>query len=122
MKSGYLSGLILVWIWFWLTIALHLAYTKSGEILEHLKHCSAIRIRAPLRSMGIPGRLLLIGGISGIVTFPKTHLRRGELCAQDLQQLPRSLRRRLIALQWGLISSVAALFLGLVIKALGWLS
>lgn len=122
MKSGYLSGLILVWIWFWLMIALHLAYTKLGEILDLLKNCSAVRIRAPLRSMGIPGRLLLIGGISGIVTFPKTLLRRGELCAQDLEQLPRPLRRRLIALQWGLIIGVAAMLLGLVIRELGWLS
>ena len=60
-----LAGIVL-----WLGFCLHLAYTQVDLILGHLKSCSAITARAPLRHGGPWGKILLIGGISGIVTFP----------------------------------------------------
>ena len=53
---GYLGGVV------WIGVALHMAYTKLDELLDHLKNCSAIMARAPLKHGGPWGKLLLIGG------------------------------------------------------------
>lgn len=84
----------------WITVALHMAYTKMDMMLEHLKNCTAIMVRAPLRHGGPWGKLMLVGGISGIVTFPNFHLRRGSLCLKDLEKFPATLKRKLAILQW----------------------
>jgi hypothetical protein len=68
-------------------------------MLEHLKNCSAIMTRAPLRYGGPWGRLLLVGSISGVVTFPKFYLKRGELSSEDLASFPMLLKRKLVVLQ-----------------------
>lgn len=85
-------------IFLWIGICLHLAYTKMDLILEHLKNSSAILVRAPLRHGGPWGKLLLIGGISGIVTFPRFHIKRNTLDLADLEGLPYRLKRTLVRL------------------------
>jgi hypothetical protein len=94
--------------------ALHMAYTKTDEMLEYLKNCTAITARAPLRHGGPWGKLLLIGGIAGIVTLPNFYLKKGELSAEDLKGLPIHLKRKLAILYWG---SCGALLLMFVIAA-----
>lgn len=84
----------------WIIVALHMAYTKMDMMLELYKNCKAIMVRAPLRHGGPWGNLMLIGGISGIVTFPSFYLKRGELSLEDLKNTPTSLRRKLAILQW----------------------
>ncbi|MCF4994634.1 hypothetical protein GIW70_21565 [Pseudomonas syringae] len=84
-------------------ICLHLAYTKMDLMLDRLKNCSAIMVRTPLRHGGPWGKLLLVGGISGIVTFPNFYLKRGELSSEDLTNFPIALKRKLVTLQWSLI-------------------
>lgn len=89
---------------------LHLAYTRTDELLEHLKNCSAVMRRAPLRYGGPWGKLFLIGGISGIVTFPGVYLKHGGVSITDINNLPTSLRRRLAVIQWSLIVLMAVMF------------
>lgn len=84
----------------WITVALHMAYTKMDMMLELYKNCRAIMVRAPLRYGGPWGNIMLIGGISGIITFPNFYLKRGELNLEDLKNTPASLRRKLAILQW----------------------
>lgn len=84
----------------WIGVALYLAYTRMDEMLEYLKNCSAVMIRAPLRFAGPWGKLLLIGGISGIVTFPGVYLKHGGVCVEDLKEFPAPLKRKLAVLQW----------------------
>ncbi|ETD34924.1 hypothetical protein [Pseudomonas chlororaphis] len=74
---GYLGRVVILGAFVWIGVALHMAYTKLDELLDHLKNCSAIMARAPLRHGGPWGKLLLIGGISGIVTFSGFYLKRG---------------------------------------------
>lgn len=93
-----LAGIIL-----WIGVCLQLAYTKMDLMLEHLKNCPAIMTRAPLRHGGPWGKLLLVGGISGIVTFPRFYLKRGEISSEDLANFPGPLKRKLVALQWSVI-------------------
>lgn len=59
-------------------IVLYMAYTKMELMLGYLKNCTAIMVRAPLKNGGPWDRLLLIGSISGINTFPSSYLGRGE--------------------------------------------
>lgn len=84
----------------WITVALHMAYTKMDMMLDLFKNCKAIMVRAPLRHGGPWGKIMLIGGISGIVTFPNFYLKRDELSLEDLKNIPTSLRRKLAILQW----------------------
>ncbi|AJO79755.1 MULTISPECIES: hypothetical protein [Pseudomonas] len=118
---GYLGGVVILGIFAWIGVALHMAYTKMDELLDHLKNCSAIMVRAPLRHGGPWGKLLLIGGISGIVTFPGFYLKRGELSAEDLNNFPAPFKRKLALLQWSVIGLLGVAFLLWVIgKVVGW--
>lgn len=87
-------------IFFWIGICLYLAYTKVDLILSHLKNSPAIKVWAPMREGGPWGKLLLIAGISGLVTFSRFPLEKGQLSADDLASFPADLKRKLIRLQW----------------------
>ena len=118
---GYTGGLVLLGVLVWISIALHLAYTKIDLILTHLKNCPAIMVRAPLRHGGPWGKLLLVGGISGIITFPNFYLKRGELSADDLSKFPVQLKRKLVLMQWCSIALLSfAVLLWIVGKVVGW--
>lgn len=93
-----LAGLLV-----WIGVCLHLANTKMDLILNCLRNCAAINIRAPLRHAGPWGKLILVGGISGIVTFPDFHLKRGQLSQTDLENLPAPLKHKLAVIQWTVI-------------------
>ncbi|MEB0046408.1 MULTISPECIES: hypothetical protein [unclassified Pseudomonas] len=100
-------------IFVWIGVCLHLAYTRMDEMLEHLKNCSTVMARAPLRHGGPWGKLLLIGGISGIVTFPGIYLKHGGVSPEDLNNFPSPLKRKLAVLQWigiMLLSTLLLLF------------
>ncbi|MGO4309534.1 hypothetical protein AB4Z35_06570 [Pseudomonas sp. KB_15] len=108
---GSLCGLVLVGLFLWNVTALYLAHTRMDLMLEKLKNCTAIMVRAPLRHGGCWGKVLLVGGISGIVTFPGFYLKRGELSIDDLQKFPVTLKRMLIVLQWSAIGLLTSLVL-----------
>lgn len=112
---GALCGLVLFGLLIWNVVALYLAYTKLDLMLEKLKNCSAIVTRAPLRHGGPWGKLLLVGGISGIVTFPRFYLSRGELDVEDLETFPIALKRKLIALQWAVIGLLTTMVMLVVL-------
>lgn len=103
-------GLIdLVGLLIWIGICLHLAYTKIEFMLEHLKNSSAILTMLPLRDSGPWGKLMLVGGVSGLITFSSFYIRRGALNVKDLDDFPIALKRKLIALQWSVIVLVSVM-------------
>jgi hypothetical protein len=108
---GYLCGLVLISIFVWISVALHMAYTKTDQMLEYLKNSSSILALASLRHGGPWGRLLLIGDISGLVTFPNFYAKRGGINMDDINKLPVSLKRKLVTLQWCVIVLLALLAL-----------
>lgn len=118
---GCVGGVVLLSLIIWIGVALHLAYTQMDLMLEHLKNCSAIMARAPLRHGGPWGKMLLVGGISGIVTFPSFYLNRGELNVDDLRRFPVPLKRKLAIMQWSVIGLLGLAFLLWAIgKIVGW--
>jgi hypothetical protein len=87
-------------IFLWIGICLHMAYTKMDLMLECFKKSSAVMTLVPLRHGGPWGKLLLIGGISGVVTFPGFYLKKGGLSPEDLRGVPAPLKRKFALLQW----------------------
>lgn len=110
-----LGGVFILGMFAWIYLCLRLAYTRMDEILDLLKNCTAIMNRAPLRHGGALGKLLLIGGISGIVAFPGFYLKHGGVSVEDLNGLPMSLRKKFVFLQL----SVICLIVGACICAAG---
>lgn len=84
---------------FCICISLHVAYTKMDLMLEHLKNCSIVRTHSPLKYGGPWGKLMLIGWIAGLFTFPEYYLKRGEASAEDLNDFPKHLRKKLVMLK-----------------------
>ena len=118
---GYLSGSVVLSIVVWIGFALHTAYTQIDSILDHLSNCPAVKARAPLKHGGPWGKLLLVGGLSGIVTFPNRLLKTGQLNADDLRRFPAPLKRKLAILQWSVIGLLSfAFLLWTVGKGMDW--
>lgn len=97
-------------------VALHLAYSKMDLMLEHLKNCSAVMVQAPLRNGGPWGKLLLVGWISGIVTFPGYYLRRGGVSVEDLNGFPILLKRKLKCIKLASIVLLVVIILLFVVR------
>ncbi|MDI3357836.1 hypothetical protein MO767_26330 [Pseudomonas sp. UYIF39] len=108
---GGLCGLVIVCMFIWIGVALYMAYTKMDVMLGCLKNSSSVMSMASLRHGGPWGKLLLVGGVSGFITFPGFYLRRGSINAEDVNNFPAPLRRKLVALQWTVIGLFAALAL-----------
>lgn len=87
-------------IFVWIGVCLHIAYTKMELMLDHLKNSSMLSSLTPLRHGGPWGKLVLVGSISGALTFPRFYLKRGSVSAEDLHNFPASLKRKLVILQW----------------------
>jgi hypothetical protein len=90
-------------------------------MLEHLKNSSMLSALTPLRHGGPWGKLVLVGSISGALTFPRFYLKRGSVSAEDLHNFPLQLKRKLVLLQWvgivlllTMVSIAAVAKLGLV--------
>ena len=89
---------------------LYLAYTKMTVLLGYFKNSPAVIRLAPLSCCGPWGKLMVVGGISGFVTFPDFYIKRGRISADDVKSLPSSLRNRLIVLQWSVIVLLLIMF------------
>ena len=89
--------------------SLYMAYTKMDLMLEYLKNCSIVRTHSPLKYGGPWGKLMLIGWIAGLFTFPEYYLKRGEASAEDLNNFPTHLRKKLVMLKRASFFLIAAL-------------
>ena len=85
---GHLCGAVLLGVLAWICIALRIAYTKMDLMLRHLKKSSVIAHLTQLKNGGPWGKLLLVGSISGIVTFPNFYVKRGRVCIDDISTSP----------------------------------
>ena len=113
---GGLCGVVIISMIIWIGIALYIAHNKMDVILEHLKNSSAGIRLAALKHGGAWGRLLLIGGASGLVTFTSFYIRRGTLSTDDAKNFPTPLKQKLVLMQW---SALALLSSMVVLVAVG---
>lgn len=99
----------------WIGIMLYLASTKMDEMLEHLKNSPTIITLASLRHTGPWGKLMLIGGISGFLAFPRGYLKRGCISTEDIENFPEPLKRKLTRLHCiGLVLALIIIGVGVV--------
>lgn len=104
----------------WIGTCLHLGYTKMDLMLEHLKNSPAIITWAPMRHGGPWGKLLVIGGIAGLLTFPGPQLKMGQLSIEDLANFPAALKRKLVGLYWCVIGLLLVMVAFFIAIKLGW--
>ncbi|KJZ47417.1 MULTISPECIES: hypothetical protein [Pseudomonas] len=104
-----------------LCVSLHLAYAKMDVMLDHLKNCPAIMVRAPFKNGGAWGRLFVLGAVMGVMTMPNFYLRDGGADAKDLEAFPGGLRKKLIVLHWGGVACIALLLALFAVNALGYI-
>nr|WP_246218932.1 hypothetical protein [Pseudomonas izuensis] len=119
---GYLCGFFIFSILVWIGVALHMAYNKMDMLLGLFQNSAGVKTLSPLKHGGPWGKLMLIGGISGLVTFPRSYLKNGQLNREDLQAIPPSLRRKLAVMQWNLLVLLTALTLLVFIGKSGLLN
>lgn len=100
-------------------ISLRLAYTKMEYMLDHLKNCSVIKTLTPLNEGGPWGKFLLVGGISGALTFPNLYIKHGTVHADDIKNFPAGLKRKLITIYWTFIILLIGMFVLLFLRKSG---
>ena len=119
---GLLGGILVIGAIIWLIIALRIAYTHLELMLKHLENSSTVTTLTQLKQGSLWGRVLLVGSISSVLTFPDFYIKRGRASAEDISLFPTVLKRKLVVLQWGgivIMSSSVLLFL--TRKVFDWL-
>ena len=119
---GLLGGILVIGAIIWLIIALRIAYTHLELMLKHLENSSTVTTLTQLKQGSLWGRVLLVGSISSVLTFPDFYIKRGRASAEDISLFPALLKRKLVVLQWGgivIMSSSVLLFL--TRKVFDWL-
>lgn len=112
---GCLGGLVIICQFICIGVALYLSYTKGDLMSSHFKSSSSLLAFGIYKSTSLHGRLLLVGSISSILTFPGFFLKRGLANAEDIDSFPLSLKRKLVMLQWSFIGLVVSMILLVVI-------
>jgi hypothetical protein len=72
-------------------VAIYIAYFRANEILDNLSNSTFVGFNRYYLAAGPFGRLLFIGKVSAVLTFPRRHLESGVLNAQDYSLFPRRL-------------------------------
>lgn len=112
---GCLCGAVIiclfVCLFVWIAFALRIGFTQMDSMLGFLRNCSFIDGLAKFKKGGLWGRLLLVGSVSGVVTFPGLYIRLGTVDAEDIRRIPVQLKRRLVFLQWAGVVLISLLFL-----------
>ncbi|MCH4872383.1 MULTISPECIES: hypothetical protein [Pseudomonas] len=119
---GLLGGILVIGAIIWIVIALRIAYTHLNLMLKHLENSSTVTTLTQLKQGSLWGRVLLVGSISSVLTFPDFYIKRGRASAEDISLFPTLLKRKLVVLQWGgivIMSSSVLLFL--TRKVFDWL-
>ena len=119
---GLLGGILVIGAIIWIVFALRIAYTHLDLMLKHLENSSTVTTLTQLKQGSLWGRVLLVGSISSVLTFPDFYIKRGRASAEDISLFPTLLKRKLVVLQWGgivIMSSSVLLFL--TRKVFDWL-
>lgn len=119
---GLLGGILVIGAIIWIVIALRIAYTHLNLMLKHLENSSTVTTLTQLKQGSLWGRVLLVGSISSVLTFPDFYIKRGRASAEDISLFPTLLKRKLVVLQWvGIVIMSSSVLLFLTRKVFDWL-
>lgn len=119
---GGLGGVVIICQFICIGVALYLSCTKGDLMSSHFKGSSSLLALGIYKRTNLHGRLLLVGSISSILTFPGFFLKRGLASAEDIDSFPLPLKRKLVMLQWSFIGLVVSMILLVVIGKSGLLN
>lgn len=107
-------GYIVIGALTWVVISLYLCRSFREQIISHMPSSTSVVSTAPTKTDNQWKKFIWINNVAAYVTFPSFHIKRGELNPDEIQNLPVPLRRRLIALRWGIVSLVSSVAILLV--------
>lgn len=101
-----------------LGVVVYLGHTKGDILSDHFKNSSSVITIPALIDKGLRGKTRLVCSVSSVVTFPRFFLKHGIVSAEDLENFPKDLRRKLVVLQWALLTVLAGIMiLGLMVMS-----
>lgn len=119
---GILGGGTFLLMFVWIVVALHMAYTKMDILFECMKNSPAILVLGFWRHAGPWGRLRLISNIADYVTSPRNGIENGSLSAEDMENLPAPIKRKLVVLRRSLAPLLGSMLLVWCVgKIAGWI-
>lgn len=91
-------------------IGAHLYWIRThlNEALAHLKNSPIVNQQRAFLYFGIWGKMALLGGIAGFLTYSGYFIKRGLLDADEVNNFPEPLKKKLIASHYilgGLLTS-----------------
>ncbi|KAB0500265.1 hypothetical protein [Pseudomonas vancouverensis] len=111
ITAGGLCGLAFVFVLAGNCYALHLGYAKKELLLAHFMNSSPSISNSVSIHKGYWGRLQLVGSACMVLTFPGFFIKHGVLSVQDFEGFPRSLKWKLVMLQWSVVVSFTVMTL-----------
>lgn len=101
-----------------LGIGVYLGHTKGDVLSDHFKNSHPVITIPAFMDKGLRGKTRLVWSVSSVVTFPRFFLKLGIVNAEDLDNFPTDLRRKLVRLQCALLTVLAGiLILGLMVTS-----
>ena len=117
----YLGIFVFSSIFIWHAVALYMAHKKLDMLLALFPNSVGVKTLAGFRNGGIWGKLMLIGGITGFVAFPRPYLKNGQLSRDDLQAIPPPLKFKLAVMHWILVTLATVVFALYFVVRFEWL-
>jgi hypothetical protein len=102
-------------------VALYWELTRKKEFLGYFPNSPWILGLEPLKHATLFQKIAFIGALAGGVTSPKGHIKRGEISAQDLENLPAPVRRQLAIMWWTNVTLSVLLIVSGIIYEAGWI-
>ncbi|AJO79679.1 hypothetical protein [Pseudomonas sp. MRSN 12121] len=93
---GGCIGITFLGMFTMLGVYLYWGYTRMDEMLGHVRNCQMITGNRFYLSMGPWGRMMMVGVVAGYLACPGFFIRRGLLDADEINNFPQPLKRRLI--------------------------
>lgn len=95
-----------------LGIWLYLGYAKGDQLRELFKNSHPYITMGSGPHTGPQGKIRLVGSIGLVLALPRSFLKNGLVSAQDIDNFPPALRRKLVSLQW---TAIVLLIIGVLL-------
>lgn len=90
-------------------ISYYFAHSKMELMLSHLKNCPAVMLRTPSLKLGYSGKMYVFIAITAVLAMPRRLVRIGSASAEDIDNFPADLKRKIIMLYWSCLALTAVM-------------
>ncbi len=101
----------------YLGVFYYFVFTKMDFMVSHLKNCPLVMNRINSLRSGLPGKMYVFGAITAVLTVPGRMIRIGGASAEDIENFPADLKRKIVVLHWsGMTALLIMCVLWLIIE------